>query len=75
MQEWLGHEHSRLYSCLFPSVLPNFKILWMVCLNMSIKNGQPIRPIEYKEICPLKQITKMTKKYNNFVVLHNYAAC
>jgi hypothetical protein len=25
MQEWLGHEHSRLYSCLFPVVLPNLK--------------------------------------------------
>jgi hypothetical protein len=36
---------------------------------MNIKDGGS-RPTEYPEIRPLKQITKMTKKYNNFMVLH-----
>ena len=73
MQEWLRHMHSRLCSCLFPIVLPNLKDPMDDFFEHEHQGwGQPSRPTEYLEIQPLKQITKMTKKYNNFVVLYSY---
>ena len=70
MQEWPGHMHSRLYSCLFPIVLPNLKDPMDGLFEHEHQEwGQPSRPTEYPEIRPLKQITK---KYNNFVVLYSY---
>lgn len=39
MQEWLRHMHSRLIRICFPSYYQILKILWMVSLNINIRDG------------------------------------